>query len=81
MTCDDCICEGGSCAFLTSAEQPYFQAYRLAARIPIGAPWKGWEFSTWIMGRWRSWRAARGIKRSEVLSADQKAEFGAWLAT
>lgn len=78
MACDDCICNG-SCAFVTKAEQPYFQAYRLAQRLPIGAPWKGYEFSAWISTQWSIWRRLRGLAPLHPVSQQQRADFQAWL--
>lgn len=78
MACDDCICTG-ACAFVSSAEQPYFQAYRLAQRLPIGAAWKGYEFSGWISGQWSVWRKLRGVAPFQPVTQAQRADFEAWL--
>jgi hypothetical protein len=78
MACDDCICTG-SCAFVTKAEQPYFQAYRLAKRLPLGASWKSYEFMAWIGSQWRAWRRLRGLGPYQSVTHEQRDDFEAWL--
>lgn len=78
MTCDDCVCTG-RCVFVTSAEQPYFQAYRLAFRLPVGEPWRGVDYVLWIGSMWSAWRRMNGIAAFHPLTAKQHAEFKAWL--
>lgn len=78
MTCEDCICTG-SCAFVTKDEQPYFQAFRLAHRIPIGSAWKGYEFSAWISEQWSAWRRVNGLMANQNITTQQHAEFKDWL--
>lgn len=77
--CDDCICGGAGCAFVTIDEQPYFQAYRLASRIAVGEPWRGFDYIIWIGGQWKAWRKLNGLTPTESISPDQREAFEAWL--
>lgn len=78
LHCDDCghQCREG-CAFVSPNEQPYFQAFRVAKRIPIGEPWDAWDYLTWNSAQWRSFCEARGVSEAQkLLHAD---DFRGWL--
>lgn len=77
--CDDCICDAGPCAFVDKWEQPYFQAFRLARRLPIGSSWRGADFLIWIGRQWGAWRALNGLGLHTPVDATQRQSFQAWL--
>lgn len=76
--CDDCAhgCRD-ACAFISADEQPYFQAYRLAKRIPPGEPWDAWDYMAWNAASWRAFCAERGVPESQRLLHAEA--FQAWL--
>lgn len=64
---------------LSPAWTPRHLAYCTAHGVePAGEP--GRDVATWLLERWTTWKAERGLPLDDAATLEQHADFDAWLS-